>query len=94
MKNITAKEINLAICILFFAKALAFGVSTPECLGLFVVLLFIQAEHIVSHLYPKRVDLHTEFALMSARVGEIQTKLDEQERDLTAIKFGNVRGGR
>lgn len=94
MKEITAKEVTLAFCVLFFAKALVFGVSTPECLGLFVVLLFIQAERVINHLYPKRVDLHTEFALMSARVGELQAKLDEQERDLTALKFSNVRGGR
>lgn len=92
MSKVTAKEINLAICILFFLKALIFGVSMPECLGLFVVLLFIQAERIVSHFVPKRVDLHTEFTLMSARLGELQSKLDEQERDLTALKFGNVRG--
>lgn len=94
MKNVTAKEISLAFCIMFFVKSLVFGVSTSECLGLFVVLLFIHAERVISHLFPKRVDLHTEFALMSARVGEIQTKLDEQERDLTALKFSNVRGGR
>lgn len=94
MKNVTAKEISLAFCILFFAKSLVFSVLIPECLGLFVVLLFIQSDRIVNHLFPKRVDLHAEFALMSARLGELQTKLDEQERDLTALKFSNVRGGR
>ncbi|MGZ3796477.1 MAG: hypothetical protein ACXVB1_08935 [Pseudobdellovibrionaceae bacterium] len=89
IEKLKAQNMTLIFCVLFFIKSLALGNYLADCLGLFVVILSIQADKIVRYLFPKRVDLHTEFSLMEAKLIEMKTKLDEHERDLTALKFSN-----
>lgn len=80
-------NLSVALIILIFFKMILTSITFSECLAALVLLAFIQLDHIVKHKFPKQVDLLTELLLVQKNTQELTSKLEDHERDLTALKF-------
>lgn len=87
MKKLVWSNAYYVAVILLYLKLIIIGLSPTDCLGALVLLVALQAEKVLSHLYPKRVDLYKEHSLIIETIARLQKTIDEQERDLTALKM-------
>lgn len=67
------------------------ALSGWDCLAGALVFVSIEASRILDQIFPKRVDLFKEVLEISEQVKLMKAQLDESERDLTALKFQNMR---
>lgn len=91
IEKLRSQNITLIFCFLFFVKMIFLGSSVANCLGLFIIIVGVQADFIVEHLFPKRVDLFQEVDAIKSKLSELQSLSDNHERDLTAIKLTRTR---
>lgn len=80
-----------ALAVLLFIKILIYGLSLSDSFGALICLAAVQLDRVTGHLFPKQVDLFTEVSEIQSRLMSMQDKLDDNERDLTALKFGTMR---
>jgi len=79
------------ISVVMFAKILITGLSLADSLGALVLLSALHLDRVLSYLFPKRVDVYKELSLIQSNLAEITSKSEEHERDLTALKMGNIK---
>ena len=78
---------TLIICLIFTLKVLALGANSVDILLVSAIILGIELNKVISHIFPKREDLNQEVKELRDQVNSLQAKLDDHESDLTALKF-------
>jgi hypothetical protein len=87
------KKINLIhiLSVAMFIKILITGLSYSDSLGALVLLSALQLDRVLSHLYPKQVDVFKELSLIQNQLVEVISKNEVLERDVTALKIGGMK---
>lgn len=80
-------QIFLIFSALFAAKSLALGVSMQEVALYLFTVVGLNLTTAIDYIYPKRLDLNKEVDLLKLELVELKHKIEDQERDLTALKF-------
>jgi len=78
---------TLIICLIFTLKVLALSANSVDILLVSAIILGIELNKVISHIFPKREDLNQEVKELREQVNSLQAKLDDHESDLTALKF-------
>ena len=78
---------TLIICLIFTLKVLALSADSVDILLVSAIILGIELNKVISHIFPKREDLNQEVKELRDQVNSLQAKLDDHESDLTALKF-------
>ena len=87
MIKLAAYNWTLIICLIFTLKVLALGADSVDILLVSAIVLGIELNKVVSHIFPKREDLNKEDKELRDQLNSLQAKLDDHETDLTALKF-------
>lgn len=87
MIKLAAYNWTLIICLIFTLKVLALGADSVDILLVSAIILGIELNKVISHIFPKREDLNKEVKELREQVNSLQAKLDDHETDLTALKF-------
>jgi hypothetical protein len=90
--NFSAFNLGTAIALALLAKILFVGVtSIGEAVGMAVILGSFPLAKVIDHLFPKRPDLFAEMRGLQSQMNKMIEEKDEMQRDLTALKFRDVR---
>ena len=83
MKYLETKSfITISICAIVIIKMFIFSVSIGESMAVLFILLAVQAARIIDYKFPERPDID---------INKLNDQIEELERDVTALKFGNIR---
>lgn len=88
--DLRSVSLTRALGILLFVKALILGLSMAEVWASLVIFTGLQAEHVLSHLFPKRVDLYEEVKALKDSLNSLKEQSDSMDRDLTALKLSGT----
>lgn len=87
MESKIKENLGYSIAVALFLKALVAGVSISDCAALLVVLGYLTALKVIDYKYPKRADLFSEVYELKTQIDELNKKLDENQRQVTALSF-------
>jgi hypothetical protein len=75
------------ILVALFAKLMAFGLSSSDCFGALVLLLFSYGSKALDYYVPKRPDLYADLKLKQEAIKALESKTEGLERDVSALKM-------
>lgn len=87
-------RLDETVILILMAKLMMSSLSGWDCLAGLSIFLYLQADHISSHIFPKRPDLFKDVALLHDEMAVLIHKIDVLESDVSAMRVGSVRGGR
>ncbi len=86
---VTAIDVIILFTILIgLVKISMSTLTTPDGLGLFIILTVSLAARVVDYKYPKRPDLFSDMLQAQMQIESMKVKIENLESEMTGVRFG------